>query len=124
MRRADGADAVSAQLQGADNTPASMRAAAAIQASPATYLTLTKQAVTAIRKASKRVPIWDGIATDAGGVPANPANMITDYHETYALVQGYWINLNQWNRGPANGCERTGCGAIGREFLTGIGVPS
>ncbi len=74
---------------------ASMRAAAAIQASPATYLTLTKQAVTAIRKASKRVPIWDGIATDAGGVPANPANMITDYHETYALVQGYWINLNQ-----------------------------
>jgi hypothetical protein len=103
----DGADTVSMQLQGADNNPAS-------------YLSHTRADVNAIRARSRTVHIWDGLSTDAGGVPAKASNLIASWRKTWRLVNGFWLNVPIWHRGT--GCELQGCPLIGQAFLAGIGV--
>ena len=115
---ADGADDVSLQVQGADNSPE----AHLIMNTPATFLADVKAAIAAVRAKSKTVPVWLGLATDAGGVPANPANLVTDYTETYSLTSGFWLNSNQWAPPHGQGCAPVGCPAVAQAFLSGIGV--
>ncbi len=115
---AAGADDVSLQAQGADNSPE----AHLIMNTPATFLADVKAAIAAVRAKSKTVPIWLGLATDAGGVPANPVNLVTDYTETYSLASGFWLNANQWAPPQGQACAPVGCPAVAQAFLSGIGV--
>jgi hypothetical protein len=86
------------------------------------FLRFVQDAVGAIRAHNKRVPILAGLATDGGGFPVTAADMTAEYNAAYPLVQGFWLNADQWPTGPAGGCETTGCGATGRAFLSRIGV--
>ncbi len=78
------------------------------------------EAVSKIRKASKTVPILAGLAPDAGGVPITAFDMTVEYRAVYAMVSGFWVNADQWQRGV--GCATTGCGQIVDQFLANIGV--
>jgi hypothetical protein len=75
-----------------------------------------------IRAVNKQVSIIAGLATDEGSIPVTAAIMVREYRLSYQCVQGFWLNANQWDNGPADRCQRTGCGAIGRAFLTATGV--
>ncbi len=77
-------------------------------------------AVGKIRRASKKVPILAGLASDAGGVPITAFDMTTEYRAVYGMVSGFWVNADQWQRGV--GCATTGCGQIVDQFLANIGV--
>lgn len=89
---------------------------------PGKFLIFVRDAVGAIRLRNKTVPIVAGLATDAGGWPVTAAEITAEYNAAYPLVQGFWLNANQWKSGQPNGCETTGCGAIGDAFLHSIGV--
>jgi hypothetical protein len=102
------ADVVSIQTQRLDGNPAA-------------FLAFSQQAVAAVRAVSN-VPIMLGLAPDAGGIPVPAWKITQEYNQTYNLAQYYWQNADQWNRGPANGCERTGCGATVDQFFASIGV--
>lgn len=90
-------------------------------------------AVRAIRKASRKVIILAGLATNNPVVQKATA-LVSDYR--YALkagVQGFWLNANNWNTAGKNRCQPPelgpapidggfGCPQIGIEFLEDIGL--
>jgi hypothetical protein len=89
---------------------------------PDQFTNYVAQSVAAIRFVSQTVPIMAGLATDAGGRPVTVSKMVREYDQTYAMVNYFWLNADQWAPPTGRGCAPRGCGPIGARFLAAIGV--
>jgi hypothetical protein len=95
-----------------------------INGHPKMLATFIHRAVAAIRKASKRVIILAGLATNNPHVET-AGLLAADYHAALANgVQGFWLNANNWQ--GDNHCKAAqggaGCPQIGVKFLADIGM--
>jgi hypothetical protein len=85
----------------------------------AAYAATVGSAVTAMRRVNPGVVILAGLAPDAGGTPVTAADMTAEFTGTESVVQGYWLNADEWAGHP--GCAPAGCPLTVRVFLTAIG---
>jgi hypothetical protein len=89
---------------------------------PDRFTSYVAESVQAIRAVSPTIPIMAGLATDAGGRPVTASKMVSEYDQTYSMVDYFWLNADQWAPPRGQGCAPRGCGRIGARFLADIGV--
>jgi hypothetical protein len=94
----------------------------ALDSEPLTFQASVVRAVAAIRRVNPTVPILAGLATDALGKPTTAQDLMDDYADVKADVQGFWLNADTWLPPKGRGCAPAGCPQIGRQFLSDIGV--
>jgi hypothetical protein len=83
------------------------------------------EAIRAIRRVSRKVTILVGLATDAGGTPVTPGEMVRSYRIALAQhAQGFWLNAAKWPRPRGKGCAPRGCPRTAMTFLADIGAIS
>ncbi len=91
-----------------------------LDGNPAAYIATVKVNVAAVRAVSKTVVILAGLAPDAGGRPVTSADMLDEYQSVRSIVQGFWLNADQWAPPKGTGCAPAGCPLVVDQFITDI----